>query len=164
MGGSEPEITTLHSSFVNAVTQVFAEHPIAGGAYVVELLEAEKVLRLRAVKEGRPAIVAGTVNEPEKHAELRTYEHAFLVHQVRFGTAFGVSKGEWEQLLKRLEGLLESADIASVRVGPSPEVLRDSRQANAKGRISPRAIALFVVVTLLALFVMYRVVVRLGHP
>lgn len=144
-------------TLADEVTECFVDYPIAGAAYVVELLAPEgpstnggkhalQHLRLRAHREGRAAIVAGSVNPVEKHAELRTFEHAFLVHQIRFGTVFEVSEREWEQLLKRLETVLDLANIATVRVGPPPEVLADARRAKLRRRTSPTAIVAFLVV------------------
>ena len=179
MAERSPEIEALRTqdaqklmSLADEVTESFVDYKIAGGAYVVELLAPEGIsmeggkhalqhLRLRAIKAGKAAIVAGSVNPIEKHAEIRTFEHAFLVHQIRFGATFEVSKSEWEQLLKRLEAVLAAANIESVRVGPPPDVLRDSRRQKAASRTSPLAIAIFVIITLLALFVIVRVVQKL---
>src|ERR1700761_8918926 len=112
MADRAPEIEALRTrnarkftSLADEVTECFVDYPLAGGAYVVELLAPEGLsteggkhalqhLRLRALKQGKAAIVAGSVNPVEKHAELRTFEHAFLVHQIRFGTTFEISKSE----------------------------------------------------------------------
>ncbi|MDB4940948.1 MAG: hypothetical protein JWP97_482 [Labilithrix sp.] len=162
-------------TLADEVTECFVDFPIAGGAYVVELLapdgpstnggkHALQHLRLRSHREGRAAIVAGCVNPVEKHAELRTFEHAFLVHQIRFGTVFEVSEREWEQLLKRLEIVLDLANIAASRVGPPPDVLAEARRSKHRRRTSPAAILAFVVVLLLALLVSILVWQKLHLP
>jgi hypothetical protein len=175
----EPDVEALRTrlarkftTLADEVTECFEDFPIAGGAYIVELLAPEgpstgggkralQHLRLRPRREGRAAIVAGSVNPVEKHAELRTFEHAFLVHQIRFGSAFEISVAEWEQLLRRIEVVLELAGIESARVGPSPDLLREARRKRLGRRISPRALIVFLVVLVLALAVVVRVFQKL---
>jgi hypothetical protein len=176
MGEGEPDVDALRTrmsrkftTLAYEVTECFENFPIAGGAYVVELLAPDGIstaggklalqhLRLRPRREGQAAIVAASVNPVEKHAELRTFEHAFLVHQIRFARPFEISPDEWEELLRKIEIVLELANIESVRVGPSPDLLREARQKKLGRRTSPRALALFVVVLFLALLVVVRVV------
>ena len=175
----EPDVealrTRLTSNFrtlAEELTDCFEEAPIGGGAYIVELLAPEEGkasdgrpalhhLRLRPRREGRAAIVAGCVNPVEKHAELRTFEHAFLVHQTRFETPFEISVAEWEQLLRRTEVVLEVGKIESARVGPPPDLLGQARRRKLGRRTSPRALALFLVVLVLAAAVAVRVVQKL---
>lgn len=159
------------TTLAEELTGCFEESPIAGGAYIVELLAPEEPptggkpalqhLRLRPRREGRAAIVAGSVNPVEKHAELRTFEHAFLVHQTRFETPFEISVAEWEQLLRKTEVVLEHGLIESARVGPPPDLLREARRKKLGRRTSPRALALFLVVLVLAAAVAVRVFQKL---
>jgi hypothetical protein len=175
----EPDIEALRTrlarkftTLADEVTECFEDYPIAGGAYIVELLAPEgpstgggkralQHIRLRPRREGRAAIIAGSVNPVEKHAELRTFEHAFLVHQIRFDTTFDISVGEWEQLLRKMEIVLELANIESARVGPSPDLLRESREKKLGRRTSPRALIVFLVVLVLAVAVAVRVFQKL---
>ena len=179
MGEREPEVQALRTrmarkftTLADEVTECFEAFPIGGGGYIVELLAPEgqstaggkqalQHLRLRSRREGEAAILAGSVNPIEKHAELRTFEHAFLVHQIRFATAFEISVAEWEQLLRKFEVVLELANIETVRVGPSPDLLRESRQKKLGRRTSPRALILFFVVLVLAAAVAVRVFQKL---
>jgi hypothetical protein len=107
-------------------------------------------LELRPRRPGLVPVTAGTVNSPEKHAELRTFEHASLAHQVRFGQRLRLSLPEWEQLLQRAEVALQCANIEVARVGPPPQLLRAAREHKRARRTSPRATALFLVITALA--------------
>ena len=144
------------------VAEGFAGFKIGAGGYIVELLAPEgqplQYLRLRPQREGYEFIVAGEVNLVEKFAELRTLEHASLVQESRFGRALGVKAVEWEQLLRRAEGVLQLANIESARVGPSPSLLSEARRKKQGRRISPGFLAAFILVMVLALFVVARVV------
>ena len=175
----EPDVEALRTrlarkftTLADEVTECFENFPIGGGGYIVELLAPEGLstgggkralqhLRLRPRREGRAAIIAATVNPVEKHAELRTFEHAFLVHQIRFATPFEISIGEWEQLLRKVEDVLKLANIETARVGPSPDLLREARRKKAGRRTSPRALVLFLVVLVLAAAVAVRVFQKL---
>ncbi|MDB4935138.1 MAG: hypothetical protein JWP87_2110 [Labilithrix sp.] len=164
----EPDVEALRTrlarkftTLADEVTECFNEFHIGGGDYVVELLAPEgqttgggkqalQHLRLRPRRDGYAAIVAGSVNPIEKHAELRSYEHAALVHEIRFGKGLEITPAEWEQLLRKSEVVLHLANIETARVGPSPDLLRESRRKKLDRRVSSGAIALFVVVLLLA--------------
>ena len=150
------------------VAERFEGFEIGSGKYVVELLAPEGLatggkhalqhIRLKPRREGFSDVVAGSVNLIEKHAELRTFEHAFLVHELRGAKALEITVAEWEQLLRKLEDVLHLANIETARVGPSPDLLRDARQKKESRRISPRALVLFLVVIVLAGAVALRVV------
>ena len=155
------------------VAERFAGFDIGSGKYLVELLAptappeapstgggrpALQHIRLRPQREGFSVVVAGSVNLIEKHGELRTFEHAFLVHELRSGKALDISVAHWEQLLRKLEEVLHLANIETARVGPSPNLLRDAREKKESRRISPRALVLFLVVLVLAGAVAARVV------
>jgi hypothetical protein len=164
----EPDVEALRTrlarkftTLADEVTECFDGFHVGGGDYVVELLAPEgqttgggkqalQHLRLRPRRDGYSAIVAGSVNPIEKHAELRTFEHASLVHEIRFAKALEISAQEWEQLLRKSEVVLRLANIETARVGPSPDLLRESRHKKLGRRISPRVLLLFVVVLLLA--------------
>lgn len=164
--------TRLASKFVTlaeTVTDAFEDFHIGAGNWVVELTAPEGMstgggkrvvqhFRLRPRRQGFPVIVGGSVNPMEKEAELRDYEHACMVHAVRFKGEFGVSYEEWEQFLRQAEVVLETAKIKSTRVGPPKELV-----AQAKKRISPALLAAFLVVSALAAVMIWRVYVSLAH-
>jgi hypothetical protein len=177
----EPDVEALRTrmarkftTLADEVTECFDGFFVGAGNYVVELLAPEgqttgggkqalQHIRLRPRREGYADVIAGSVNPIEKHAELRTFEHAFLVHQIRFKKPLEITPPEWEQLLKKTEDILQLANIETVRVGPSPDLLRAARQTKSGRRISPIALFVFLVVILLATAVAVLVVRKLLH-
>jgi hypothetical protein len=164
----EPEVEALRTrmarkftTLADEVTECFVDFHIGGGDYVVELLAPEgqttgggkqalQHLRLRPRRQGHADVIAGSVNPVEKHAELRTFEHAHLVYEMRFKKGFDITPQEWEQLLRKAEIVLQLANIETVRVGPSPDLLRDARATKRGRRVPPGVLALFLVVVALA--------------
>lgn len=177
----QPEVEALRTrlarkftTLADEVTECFEGFVIGGGDYVVELMAPEGLstgggkqqlqhLRLRPRRQGYSPIIAGSVNPVEKHAELRTFEHAFLVHEIRFGKGPDITAPEWEQLLRKCEVVLQLANIESARVGPSPSLLTESRKRKLGRRISPAALIAFVLVLVMALVVAFRVAQKLLH-
>src|SRR5437868_6651673 len=133
----EPDVEALRTrmarkftTLADEVTECFADFHIGGGDYVVEPLAPEgqttgggqqalQHLRLRPRRQGYADVIAGSVNPIEKHAELRSFEHVFLVHEIRFKRPLEITAQEWEQLLRKAEVVLQLANIESARVGPS---------------------------------------------
>ncbi len=164
----EPDVEALRTrmarkftTLADEVTECFDGFFVGAGNYAVELLAPEgqttgggkqalQHIRLRPRREGFADVVAGSVNPIEKHAELRTFEHAFLVHQIRVRKPLEITPQEWELLLRKTEDILQLANIETARVGPSPDLLRESRRTRSGRRVSPRALVLFLVVVLLA--------------
>ncbi|MBX3197616.1 MAG: hypothetical protein KF894_05690 [Labilithrix sp.] len=174
-GSRDPEAlrTRLAQKFVSladSVTEAFRDFAIGAGAYAVELTapqgmstgggkQALQHLRLRPRREGYAVLVAGTVNQVERRAELRDYDHMAIMNDVRFRATLDISLQEWEQFLRKAEVVLNGAGIQSMRTPPPRELLEQSHQMR---RVSKRAIAALVVVLLLAAVVVWRVVVALG--
>ncbi len=172
----EPDVEALRTklarkftSLADEVNECFEGFHIGGGDYVVELLAPEGVstgggkqalqhLRLRPRRQGFSMIVAGSVNPIEKWAELRTFEHASIVHDLRFDKDIDITPPEWEQFLRKAEVVLHLANIETGRVGPSPDLLRDARRKKGLRKISPRVMVVFVLVMLLATAVVARVI------
>lgn len=174
-GSRDPEAlrTRLAQKFVSladSVTEAFRDFAIGAGAYAVELTapqgmstgggkQALQHLRLRPRREGYAVLVAGTVNQVERRAELRDYDHMAIMNDVRFRATLDISLQEWEQFLRKAEVVLNGAGIQSMRTPPPRDLLEQSHQLR---RVSKRAIAALVVVLLLAAAVVWRVVVALG--
>jgi hypothetical protein len=175
----QPDVEALRTrmarkftTLADEVTECFEGFRVGGGDYVVELMAPEGVstgggkrslqhLRLRPRREGYAVVIAGSVNPIEKHAELRTFEHALLVHQIRFEKPLEITPAEWEELLRKAEVVLQLANIEAARVGPSPDLLREARQKKSGRRISSRALVVFLVVLTLAAAVGVLVVKKL---
>ena len=167
----EPDVEALRTrmarkftTLADEVTECFVDFHIGGGDYVVELLAPEgqttgggkqalQHLRLRPRRQGHTDVVFGSVNPVEKHAELRTFEHACLVYEMRFKKPLDVTAQEWEQLLRKAEIVLQLANIETARVGPSPDLLRDARATKRGRRAPPGVLVLFLVIVALALTV-----------
>jgi len=172
----EPEIEALRTklarkftTLADEVNECFEDFHIGAGDFVVELLAPEGVstgggkqalqhLRLRPRRQGYATIVAGSVNPLEKKGELRTFEHAALVQELRFGKPLDIAPAEWEQFLRKAEVVLRLANIETTRVGPPKELLRDAGRKKLGTKLPPRVLAIFVVVLLLATAVVVRVI------
>jgi hypothetical protein len=146
------------------VAQAFADFRIGEGEYVVELATSQGPsqavhLRLRPRRPGYGFIVGGTVDAEKKRAELREFEYVRVVHSLRFPTGFDVKAAEWEELLRKAESVLKAVEIDTVRIPPPMDLLR---QASSK-RISRPMLAAFIIVTVLATLVSWRVLLVLLH-
>lgn len=175
-GRVDPEAlrTRLARKFVSladTVTEAFNEFSIGAGAWGVELTapqgmstgagkQALQPIRMRPRRKGYAVIVAGTVNPIEKTAELRDFDHVAILHEVRFRKALELTAAEWEQFLRKAEVVLNGAGIQSMRTPPPRELLEQRRQMQ---QISPRAIAVFIVVLVLAAIVAWRVAIVLAQ-
>jgi hypothetical protein len=172
----EPQVdalrTKLAQKFVtlaDSVTEAFGDFSIGAAAYAVELTapqgmstgggkQALQHLRLRPRREGYSALVAGTVNQVERRAELRDFDHVAITHEVRFRQPLDIKNQEWEQFLRKAEVVLNDAGIQSMRTPPPRELLEQRR---SMARVSKGAIAALIVVLLLAGLVLWRVAVAL---
>lgn len=164
--------TRLASKFVTlaeTVTDAFEDFHIGAGNWVVELTAPEGMstgggkrvmqhFRLRPKRQGFAVVVGGSVNPFTKEAELKDYDHVRMIHSVRFGSDLGISPAEWEQFLRQAEVVLETAKISTMRVGPPKELV-----AQVKKKLSPALLGVFVAVSALAVIMVWRVIVALGH-
>lgn len=157
-------------SLADSVTEAFREFAIGAGAWAVELTapqgmstgggkQALQHLRFRPRREGYSVFVAGTVNQVERRAELRDYDHVTIMHEVRFRHALEISNQEWEQFLRKAEVVLNGAGIQSMRTPPPRDLLEQRRSMQ---RVSKGAIFALVVVLVLAAIVLWRVVIALN--
>ena len=170
VGALRTRLTQKFVSLADSVTEDFRDFAIGAGAYAVELTapqgmstgggkQALQHLRLRPRRDGYAVLVAGTVNQVERRAELRDYDHVTIMNQVRFRTTVDISLQEWEQFLRKAEVVLNRAGIQSMRTPPPRELLEQRRSMQ---RVSKGALAALVVVLLLAAAVVWRVFVALG--
>lgn len=170
--GVEALRTRLAQKFVtlaDTVTEAFRDFAIGSGAWAVELTQPQgpstgggqqalQHLRMRPRRTGFSVLVAGTVNPIAKTAELRDHDHVMAMHEVRHRQPLQISRQEWEQFLRKAEVVLNGAGIQSMRT-PPPRELLDQRRSQQ--RVSQKAVVAFVVVSILALIVAWRVVVAL---
>lgn len=156
-------------SLADSVTEAFKDFAIGAGAWSVELTvpqgmstgggkQALQHLRLNPRRGGYNVFVAGTVNQVERRAELRDFDHVAIMHEVRHRGPLDISPQEWEQFLRKAEVVLNGAGIQSMRTPPPRELLEQRRSSQ---RISKGAVIALVIVALLALVVLWRVVLAL---
>ncbi|MDB4935139.1 MAG: hypothetical protein JWP87_2111 [Labilithrix sp.] len=159
------------ASLAETVTEGFEDFHMGGGDYVVELTvpegpstgggtQARQSIRLVPRRKGYAIVVAGTVDPVLSTAELRTFEHVAIMHEVRFKQPLEISGEEWQDFLAKADVVLNLARVKAVRVGPPPELLA---QKKAQRRISLPVLVAFFVVMLLAALVVYRVALTLKH-
>ena len=158
------KFVTLADSF----TEAFRDFAIGAGAYAIELTapgmstgggkQALQHIRLRPRREGYSIVVAGTVNQLERRAELRDFDHIAVVNEVRFRQPVDINRQEWEQFLRKAEVVLNDAGIQSMRTPPTRELLDQRRSMQ---RVSKKGIAVLLVVLALAAVVAWRVLAAL---
>jgi hypothetical protein len=160
--------TRLAKKFVSLaddVNEEFKDFTIGAGAWGVELTAPEGMstgggkqalqhLRMRARRTGFSVLVGGTVNQVEKIAELRDYEHMCMMHEVRFRKRLEISENEWEQFLRKAEVVLREAEMRCERVGPPKDLVSQRKNMS---RVSKLAGAIFVLVMVAAAIVLFRI-------
>lgn len=167
----ELELEALRTRFANqaaslaeTVTEGFDGFHIGAGDYVVELMvpdgpstgggaQARQNIRLVPRRKGYSVVVAGSVDPVTSTAEVRTFEHVALRHELRFERTLDITADEYADFLAKLEVVLNLARVRATCVGPAPELLA---RARANG-VPFYAVLLFVVVFVLSALVVYHV-------
>jgi translation initiation factor IF-2 len=159
------------ASLAETVTEGFEDFHMGAGDYVVELSvpegpstgggrQARQSIRLVPRRKGYSTVIAGTVDPVTSTAELRTFEHVAILHELRFKQPLEISGEEWDDFLAKADVVMNLARVRAARVGPPPELLA---QRKAQRRISMPVLLVFFVVMLLAALVVYRVALTLRH-
>lgn len=159
------QVANQAASLAETVTDGFDGFHMGAGGYIVDLkgpdgpstgggAQARQSIRLVPRRPGYAVVVAGTVDPVTSTAEVRTFEHVAVLHEVRFRRPLEITSDEYASFLTKLDVVLNLARVRSKRVPPSPELLAQRRSL---GKISLPAIVLFVVVVALAALVVFRV-------
>ncbi|MDB4940950.1 MAG: hypothetical protein JWP97_484 [Labilithrix sp.] len=159
------------ASLAEAVGDGFEDFHMGAGDYVVELsvpegpstgggAQARQNLRLVPRRKGYSTVIAGTVDPVRSIAELRTFEHVAILHELRFGKPLEISGDEYDGFLKKADVVLNLARIKAKHVGPSAEL--QARQRSRR-RMSTPVLLAFIAVMVLAGIVAYRVALVLRH-
>jgi len=159
------------ASLAEAVTDGFDDFHMGAADYVVELSvpegpstgggkQARQNLQLVPRRKGYAMVIAGTVDPVLSTAELRTFEHVAILHELRYQKPLEISGEEYTDFLKKADVVLNLARVRGKHVGPSPELLAQSK---ARRRVSMPILLIFVLVMLLAGIVVYRVALVLKH-
>lgn len=159
------------ASLAETVGEGFEDFHMGAGDYVVELsvpdgpstgggAQARQSIRLVPRRKGFAIVVAGTVDPVTSTAELRTFEHVAVLHEVRFRQPLQISGEEYEDFLAKADVVLNLSRVKARRVPAPAELLA---QRKAAQRISMPILVLFLFVMLLAAIVVYRVAITLKH-
>lgn len=180
--GAAPEAlalkTRLAQKFTTLADEVnasFADFHVGAGNWGLELTapegmstaggkQATQSLKMRPKRQGYAPLVAGFVDPVNHSAELRDYPHICLVHELRWQKPLEITEGEWEQLLRKTEMVLKTANIRAVRTPPDQELLA-AKKATPTG-IMKYGYAPFVLAAAVvgAAIVLWRVIVGLSGP
>jgi hypothetical protein len=158
------QVANQAASLAETVTTGFEGFHMGAGDYVVELMgpegqstgggaQARQTIRVVPRRKGYAVVVVGTVDPVTSFAEVRTFDHVALLHELRFARPLEITQEEYADFLAKLDVVLNLARVRSRRVGPSPELLAQRR---SQDRISIPALVVFVVVLQLAALVAYR--------
>jgi hypothetical protein len=120
--------------------------------------QALQHIRLRPRRQGAAMLVAGTVNQVERRAELRDFDHLAIMYEVRFRNTLELTSPAWEEFLRKAEVVLNAAGIQSMRTPPPRDLLNQRRSMK---RISKGALIVLGVVLFFAAIVAWRVLVVL---
>jgi len=159
------QVANQAASLAETVTDGFDGFHMGAGDYRVDLkgpegpstgggAQARQSIRLVPRRPGYAVVVAGTVDPVTSTAEVRTFDHVAVLHELRFRRPLEITADEYAEFLTKLDVVLNLARVRSKRVGPSAELLA---QRKAIGKISLPAVLLFVAVIALAAVVVYRV-------
>jgi hypothetical protein len=159
------------ASLAETVNEGFDDFHMGAGDYVVELsmpdgpstgggAQARQSIRLVPRRKGYAIVIAGTVDPVTSRAELRTFEHVAILHEVRFKQPIEISGEEYADFLAKADVVLNLARVKGTHVGPPPELLAQRR---ARKRISMPLLLVFFMVMILAAIVVYRVALTLKH-
>lgn len=159
------------ASLAETVNEGFDEFHMGAGDYVVELsmpdgpstgggAQARQNIRLVPRRRGYAMVIAGTVDPVTSTAELRTFEHVAVLHELRYKQPLEITGEEYADFLAKADVVLNLARVKARRIGPTPELLAEQK---ARKRISMPLMLVFLVVMLLAAIVVYRVALTLKH-
>ena len=152
-------------ALAEVVTDGFEDFHMGAGDYVVELstpdgpstgggAQARQNVRLVPRRKGYAVVIAGTVDPVTSTAELRTFEHVAILHELRFKQPLEISGEEYADFLAKADVVLNLARIRGHHVGP-PAALVAERRARKKRSMS--LVVLVVLVMVVVAVVAYRV-------
>ena len=102
---------------------------------------------------GGTTIVAGSANQAEKWAELRTFEHLKVLHAQRFkGAEVPLNRVQYNELVEKLKSFFAQQGQCAVRMAEIPRdaVAASSSSSPAKAR-GPSGTVVIVIILLAAL-------------
>jgi hypothetical protein len=165
------QVANQAASLADTVNDGFEEFHMGAGDYVVELsvpegpstgggAAARQNIRLVPRRKGYAMVIAGTVDPVTSTAELRTFEHAAMLHELRYKQPLEISGEEYDDFLRKADVVLNLARVKARRVGPSAELIAEQK---ARRRLNLPMLVVFLFVMLLAAIVVYRVALTMKH-
>jgi hypothetical protein len=155
------------ASLAEIVTDGFRGFHLGAADYVVELMAPEgqstgggalarQHIRLVPRRRGHPVVVVGTVDAVSRVAEVRTFDHVSLLHQVRFGRDLQIHAEEYGNFLAKLNLVFSVARIRRTISFTPPDLIASVRGRASSGQSSLSIMATFVFVLLATAFLVYR--------
>ena len=165
------QVANQAASLADTVNDGFDEFHMGAGDYVVELsvpegpstgggTQARQNIRLVPRRKGYAMVIAGTVDPVTSTAELRTFEHVAMLHELRFKQPLEISGEEYDDFLRKADVVLNLARVKAKRVGPSDELVAEQK---ARRRLNLPVLGIFLFVMLVAALVVYRVALTMKH-
>jgi hypothetical protein len=109
---------------------------------------------------GGPTLVAGSVNQAERWAELRTFAHLERLHAERWkGAAIPLNRVQYNELLERLRAFF--ADKCTVRIAEPPP--SSAPAAGAEPRRGPSGTIVMVLILAAAIAAAFAVTWYMTH-
>ena len=165
------QVANQAASLAETVTDGFEGFHLGAGDWVVELMAPEgpstaggalarQSIRLVPRRKGYAVVVVGTVDPVTSTADVRTFEHVAILHELRFRRPLEIDDEEYAAFLAKLDVVMNLARVRARRV-PVPPELR-ARQL-ASRRIPVAAALAFVALVVVAAIVVYRVMKVVGR-
>lgn len=162
------QVASQAASLAETVIEGFEGFSMGAGAYGVDLsvpegpstgggVQARQHLRLVPRRGGFPIIVAGTVDPVTSTAEIRTFEHVAILHELRFDVPVEITANEYGDFLRKAAVVMNLARVRSREVGPSPQLLA---QRDARKKLSLPVLMVFVLVLVSAAVVVFLAATR----
>ena len=164
------QVASQAASLAETVTEGFDGFAMGAGSYGVDLsipdgpstgggVQARQHLRLVPRRKGYPIIVAGTVDPVTSTADIRTFEHVAILHELRFDAPVEITPDEYGEFLRKAAVVMNLARVRSREVGPSPELLA---QRAARKKLSLPVLMVFILVLVSAAVVVF-IAATSGH-
>lgn len=159
-------IANQAASLAETVTEGFDGFHMGAGDYVVELMapegpstgggkQARQSIRLVPRRKGYSVVVAGIVDPVTSTAEVRSFEHVAMLHEVRFHRPLEINAEEYADFLAKLDIVLNLARVRATRASIPPELVAE--RSVQKTRSFPVVLVLSLFLIAIAAFVVTRV-------
>lgn len=112
------------------------EGPSTGGG-----IQSMQHLRLVAPEPGMPTLVVGHLDQRERTAQLRTFDHVDAICRERFKQGAPFDSAQYEALLDSMQGFLTTSGMTVVRAGAPRKVSLTEEDSIAPSKPSATVLA-----------------------